>query len=260
MRDKPAPDTGAPAGWLAAFHQNLVSHANDVTDLQPTLLMLVQALVDLGLAPQRVSLSLLTSHPSLSGLGYVWTRTSGEVTSFERPAHFLDTPEHLSSPLHDVLTRNAPLFLDAAAMAQDPRFDILRQFASDGATSYQVTGSDYGVGTYLGSATWVSVLPGAGAFAVDVTDYVRAQLALGTPVIGINIRLLLLTGACCTTTFVSFDGSDGAASPTLTLQTVPAPAAVDDGPIAVVEGAIRVIDGAAVSGRGGAIPAFASIS
>ena len=234
MRDKPAPHTGAPAGWLAAFHQNLVSHANDVTDLQPTLLMLVQALVDLGLAPQRVSLSLLTSHPSLSGLGYVWTRTSGEVTSFE--------------------------LLDAAAMAQDPRFDILRQFASDGATSYQVTGSDYGVGTYLGSATWVSVLPGAGAFAVDVTDYVRAQLALGTPVIGINIRLLLLTGACCTTTFVSFDGSDGAASPTLTLQTVPAPAAVDDGPIAVVEGAIRVIDGAAVSGRGGAIPAFASIS
>jgi signal transduction histidine kinase/DNA-binding NarL/FixJ family response regulator/HPt (histidine-containing phosphotransfer) domain-containing protein len=136
VRDKPAPDTGAPAGWLAAFHQNIVSHANDVTDLQPTLLMLVQALVDLGLAPQRVSLSLLTSHPSLSGLGYVWTRTSGEVASFERPAQFLDTPEHLSSPLHDVLTRNAPLFLDAAAMAQDPRFDILRQFASDGATSY----------------------------------------------------------------------------------------------------------------------------
>ncbi len=136
MRDKPAPDTGAPAGWLAAFHQDIVSHANDVADLQPTLLMLVQALVGLGLAPQRVSLSLLTSHPSLSGLGYVWTRTSGEVTSFERPAHFLDTPEHLSSPLHDVLTRNAPLFLDAAAMTQDPRFDILRQFASDGATSY----------------------------------------------------------------------------------------------------------------------------
>ena len=136
MRAKPAPDPGAPAGWLAAFHQDIVSHANDVADLQPTLLMPVQALVDLGLAPQRVSFSLLTRHPSLSGLGYVWTRTSGAVTSFERPAHFLDTPAHLTSPLHEVLTRSAPLFVDVAAMTQDPRFDILQQFASDGATRY----------------------------------------------------------------------------------------------------------------------------
>ena len=124
------------ADWLAAFQREIIGHATEETDLQPTLLMLVQAFSGLGLAPQRVSLSVLTQHPSLSGLGYVWLRATGEVTSFERPAYFLDTPEHRNSPLHHVLTRDAPLFLDARAMATDSRFDIVREFASAGATSY----------------------------------------------------------------------------------------------------------------------------
>ena len=182
MRAKLASDRRAPAGWLAAFHQDIVSHAKDVADLQPTLCRLAQVFVDLGLEPQRVSLSLLTSHPSLSGLGYVWTRASGEVTSFERPAHFLDTPEHLTSPLHDVLTRNAPLFLDAAAMTQDSRFDILRDYARDGATSYFAL-------PVVSSSNSVHVLASttnrAGGWRVADTD----TIACVGPVIGLMIDL-----------------------------------------------------------------------
>ena len=182
MRAKLASDRRAPAGWLAAFHQDIVSHAKDVADLQPTLCRLAQVFVDLGLEPQRVSLSLLTSHPSLSGLGYVWTRASGEVTSFERPAHFLDTPEHLTSPLHDVMTRNAPLFLDAAAMTQDSRFDILRGFARDGATSYFAL-------PVVSSSNSVHVLASttnrAGGWRVADTD----TIACVGPVIGLMIDL-----------------------------------------------------------------------
>ena len=182
MRAKLASDRRAPAGWLAAFHQDIVSHAKDVADLQPTLCRLAQVFVDLGLEPQRVSLSLLTSHPSLSGLGYVWTRASGEVTSFERPAHFLDTPEHLTSPLHDVLTRNAPLFLDAAAMTQDSRFDILRDYVRDGATSYFAL-------PVVSSSNSVHVLASttnrAGGWRVADTD----TIACVGPVIGLMIDL-----------------------------------------------------------------------
>lgn len=90
----------------------------------------------------------------------------------------------------------------------------------------QVTSGDYDVGTYFGSAAWVSNAQNPGALIIDVTDYVNTQLALGTDIIGINIRPNLLTHNCCTTTWISFDGSDDPGSPTLSLHAVPVPATV----------------------------------
>jgi len=129
-------DTVFPARWLDAFHTEIIGNANDVTDMQPTLLVLVRELTDAGLAPHRVSLSVLTKHPSLSGLGYVWTSGSDGVASFERPTPFLETPEHLSSPIYYVMKKRLRLFLSWPAITEDMRFGILRKFVTDGATSY----------------------------------------------------------------------------------------------------------------------------
>lgn len=88
----------------------------------------------------------------------------------------------------------------------------------------QVTSADYNVGTYIGSSTWSRYGLPEGLFAIDLTDYVNTQLALGTEVIGLNIRAPFESSYCCTTTFLYFDGGTGDHPPTLSLQPVPLPA------------------------------------
>ena len=90
----------------------------------------------------------------------------------------------------------------------------------------QVTGDDYDVGTYIGSATWARYGLPEGEFAFDVTNYVNSQLALGTNVIGLNIRSPFESSNCCTTTFLYFDGGTGDHPPTLEMQAVPLPAGI----------------------------------
>lgn len=125
--------------------------------------------------------------------------------------------------LTSVISATVTLFNGSAYNTEGQGFPLqLFGYVGDG----QVTSSDYGLGSYIGAATWLRNVPGADVFSVDVTAYVNAQLALGTPIIGISVRPELLTGNCCTTTWISFDGSDDAWAPTLTLQPVPVPPAM----------------------------------
>jgi hypothetical protein len=95
-------------------------------------------------------------------------------------------------------------------------------YAGDG----HVTGSDFNVGTYIGSATWFRYDPNADKFGIDVTDFVNAQLALGTAIVGFELRPNgEFNCMACSTAFTYFDGAGGDRPPTLTLQPVPAPAA-----------------------------------
>lgn len=58
-----------------------------------------------ALEPGRVSLAILPTFVAIDGLQWVWRADApGEVTSITRPYGFLDTPEHLGSPLHEVIT------------------------------------------------------------------------------------------------------------------------------------------------------------
>jgi hypothetical protein len=93
-------------------------------------------------------------------------------------------------------------------------------YAGDG----QVTGDDYDVGTYIGSATWDRYGLPPGEFRFDIAAFVNSQLALGTSFIGLNLRPSPPSSHCCTTTFIYFDGGTGDNPPTLTLQPVPVPA------------------------------------
>ncbi len=124
--------------------------------------------------------------------------------------------------LTSVTSATLTLFNGAAYNAEGQVFPLeLFGYVGDG----QVTSSDYGLGNYFGSTTWLRNAPDANVFAIDVTAYVNTQLALNTPIIGINVRPELLTSNCCTTTWVGFDGSDDPSAPTLSLQPVPVPAA-----------------------------------
>ena len=99
--------------WLDALHERVLALELSTLDLQPALEEIAGALRDAGFGPERLSVAILTHHPGLSGLAYVWRQSEGRVEFFERPWGFLDSEEHRQSPLHHVLTARAALFLDA---------------------------------------------------------------------------------------------------------------------------------------------------
>jgi two-component system, sensor histidine kinase len=121
--------------WLAGLHEETLLLATQLADLQPSVLAIVNGLVKAGFAPARVSVSVVTKHPALAGLGFVWTRASAGVTYLERPWGFLDTDEHRASPLHPVMSAGEVIFIPRAAVAEAP-FAIVREFVREGATSY----------------------------------------------------------------------------------------------------------------------------
>lgn len=125
------------------------------------------------------------------------------------------------SGLTEVSSAIITLFDGAAANMEGFFFTVdLYGYVGDG----QVTGSDIDAGSYIGTATWARYGLPERQFALDVTDFVNGQLALGTEIIGINIRSPFESFNCCTTTFLSFDGATGDHPPTLALEPVPLPA------------------------------------
>jgi hypothetical protein len=90
-----------------------------------------------------------------------------------------------------------------------------------------VTDADFDAGTYITTATWFRYAPDAARFSIDLTNFVNTQLALGTSILGLNLRA---NGEyfcqTCAIAFIYFDGAGGDSPPTLTLAAVPAPSEV----------------------------------
>lgn len=122
--------------WLDALHEQVLTVESQSLDLQPAVETLACSLAHAGYAPERLSVSILTEHPGLSGLAYVWKRIDGKVSFLERPVGFLEDAEHQASPIHHVLATRESLFLDANAIVADSRFPIVQEFLRLGATSY----------------------------------------------------------------------------------------------------------------------------
>ena len=55
--------------WLAALHEEVLALELQIADLQPAIKAIAAALSAAGFAPARVSVSILTVHPALAGLG-----------------------------------------------------------------------------------------------------------------------------------------------------------------------------------------------
>ncbi len=122
--------------WLARLHEALLARSQASLELSPAVDLIVDALCGFGLSPARVSLSVITHQPGLSGLAWVWKESEGRVTSLERPWGFLDTDEHRKSPVHEVISTGRALFLDQASLPSERRFQLLASFVQAGATSY----------------------------------------------------------------------------------------------------------------------------
>ena len=105
-------------------------------DVARAVLLVTDTLEQIGLEPLRVSLAVLSLHPSLAGVGFTWRQGSRDVARTERPWTFLDTPEHRGSPLDVVMTSRRPLRLRLGQGEGLERFAIVREFAAQGATDY----------------------------------------------------------------------------------------------------------------------------
>lgn len=116
--------------------ERLLRAASSARDLDVPLRIVAEWLDAEGLAPGRANLAIVTHHPSLAGIGYAWTRAVRDVAKHERPWGFLDSAEHLASPLHVVMTTRAPLRLRLSQGEGLDRFAIARDFLAAGATDY----------------------------------------------------------------------------------------------------------------------------
>lgn len=122
--------------WLSELLEGTLRIQSEAQDLQPAIETAAEVLDSAGFCAQRVSLAVVTHHPGISGLAYVWNSADRRVVFFERPWGFLDSPEHLESPLHYVISTSQRLFIDKETIRCDKRFPIIESFVAQGATSY----------------------------------------------------------------------------------------------------------------------------
>ncbi len=180
--------------WLAALHEEVLALELQIADLQPAIKAIAAALSAAGFAPARVSVSILTIHPALAGLGYVWSRATGSVAFFERPWGFLDTDEHRGSPLHTVMTTGAALALSGAALGEASPYALVREFARSGATTYLALPVRAARGDVHVFALWTDRAGGWSAADVDAISRVVPLLTLLVEVTE-SRRLLGVVGA-----------------------------------------------------------------
>ena len=89
------------------------------------------------LASPRISLAVLPTRDLVDGVHYLWHEESPDEVRHIRRAHgFLESEEHLQSPIHHVMTRLEPLHVRAADHGQIQRFPFLQSRFSEGATEY----------------------------------------------------------------------------------------------------------------------------
>ena len=130
-------DSGPNAAVIvASLRDRLTEAALHRFDVGVAVGMLVEALQALGMDARRVSLAVLSLHPSLAGVGFVWSSEGGDVTRTDRPWGFLETPEHKASALQEVMTSRRTLRLRLAEGEGIERFPVLRDFLLQGATEY----------------------------------------------------------------------------------------------------------------------------
>jgi signal transduction histidine kinase/ActR/RegA family two-component response regulator len=174
-------------------HRLLALQASSL-ELQPVVEQVAAALTQLGFAPERLSLSIFTHHPGLSGLGYVWRRSDERVEVLERPWGFLETQEHRSSPLWFVQTTKATLFLDEHSLATEERFPLIRGFAAAGATSYVALPLCTARGDVHVVALWTACASGWSSADVTTLSHLAPLLTLLVEV-SEGRRLLGIVGA-----------------------------------------------------------------
>ena len=120
---------------IDALGAAIVRGATTAPDLEQVVEAFAVALVDAGLSPRRVNVSVVTVHPSLDGIGYTWRTSNRLVVREDRPWGFLVSAEHLESPLHQVMTTRRPLRL-RLDRGEGDAFAVTRRFAGEGGTDY----------------------------------------------------------------------------------------------------------------------------
>ena len=134
------PEASGPAASPDAvpLERYILDNWSTLRSFEEFVLLFVQELRTWGLELLRLSLAFLPDQDDIDCSQYVWLRTRpGEVKTLRMQRDFLETPEHLASPLHFLAScsRSRILRLRLAAGA-DPPFPFLRELQAQGGSDY----------------------------------------------------------------------------------------------------------------------------
>lgn len=121
---------------LADSLTRLLGCEENIGGLDAAVSELAAILQDAGYAPNEMSVSVTSAHPSVAGRRFVWEKDRNKTRIISKPLNFLDGQEHLGSPIHYVMISGTTLFIDGAQIGNDQRFAFVKKIARQGATSY----------------------------------------------------------------------------------------------------------------------------
>ena len=133
----------APRPSIAAMdlagvlQERLVARWTSLSSVEEMVREVASRLADSDMEIDRLSLATLPVYSAHDGVQHVWQRAMpDEIRMIVRPAGFLDDPEHLSSPLHQVLTTGMRLRERLCVGEGVGRFAFLASLSQAGCTDY----------------------------------------------------------------------------------------------------------------------------
>jgi diguanylate cyclase (GGDEF)-like protein len=119
------------------LQERLVARWTELSSVEEMVREVANRLAESDLEIDRLSLATLPVYAAHDGIQYVWQRAMpDEVRMIVRPAGFLDDPEHLASPLNEVLTTGVRLRERLSAGEGGGRFAFLAELSQAGCTDY----------------------------------------------------------------------------------------------------------------------------
>ena len=131
-----APVVPASIPQPVPLERHILEHWSSLRSFEEVVLLFVQQLRELGLDVLRFSLAFLPDQQEVDCTQYVWYRQRpGEVESLRMQRDFLQTPQHLQSVLHHIVTR-CPSYRLRLADVPDTGFAFLEELRQLGASEY----------------------------------------------------------------------------------------------------------------------------
>ncbi|MFZ9416254.1 MAG: diguanylate cyclase domain-containing protein [Alphaproteobacteria bacterium] len=119
------------------LQERLVARWTSLSSIEEMVREVASRLADSDMEIDRLSLATLPVYSAHDGVQHVWQRAMpDEIRMIVRPAGFLDDPEHLSSPLHQVLTTGMRLRERLCVGEGVGRFAFLASLSQAGCTDY----------------------------------------------------------------------------------------------------------------------------
>ncbi len=138
MQDSAYVGSGRPEtrGWLARLNERIIAAVAGHRDLQAVVGELAAAMLEVDLAPARLSLTVMTAHPKPSGVTHVWTPARTESNLVEAPSPLIYGADPSTGSVHSVLSTGHRWLLRLPGLPESHQPALIQDIGRAGATTY----------------------------------------------------------------------------------------------------------------------------